>query len=94
MYFSENPTGILDLSLCKIPEKTRFHPGDSGVTSLENSKVKNQNPWRFYMNFLWNKDKLKVFDNLKKAKKCMMHYPFSGKTWGLGFGLRFFTSLY
>ena len=52
MYFSENPAGILDLSLCKIPEKTRFHPGDSGVTSLENSKVKNQNPWRFHMNFL------------------------------------------
>ena len=37
MYFSENPHGILDLSLCAIPEKTSFHPGDSGVDT----------PWKF-----------------------------------------------
>ena len=40
----------------EIPEKTSFHLEiqQNCVTSLRNSKVKNQNPWKFHMSFYLN----------------------------------------
>ena len=57
IYFSENPPGIFGYvtSPLEIPEKISFYPWKfcKIVTPLGNSKVKNQDLWKFHMIFSW-----------------------------------------